>query len=211
MCFWHSLIKLTSALCLLLGFVVSDNCSPTALTPQSPQQLCKTTPYLSQPSGEGGIYEEILQQEGAQPPPQSRKPLQYSFYQTRVSLPTSLDFLLPWALPLMTLSIRSRKWAHWNTPPLGSFYPLAQRYRTAGRWEELRTFLSFELQSRCCGHSTKTIVPRLWPDYSHTWRPSPSPDSSNTQPRSYLSCTCSALAKGQWGTSKVLEVSISSK
>ena len=73
-CFWHSLIELTSALCLLLRFVVSDNCSPTAPTPQSSQRLGKTTPYLfpSHP-WEGGIYEEILQQEGAQPPPQKQE------------------------------------------------------------------------------------------------------------------------------------------
>ena len=48
-------------------------------------------------------------------------------------------------------------------------HPAARQVLPSGseisdNWEELRTFLPFELQSRHCDHRAKTMVPLLWPD-----------------------------------------------
>lgn len=63
----------TSALCLLLGFVVSDNCSLHSPWLPEPPAVGLRPHLVTNPTTVGGeVREETLEQEGAQPSAQSR-------------------------------------------------------------------------------------------------------------------------------------------
>lgn len=118
--------------------------------------------------------------------------------------------LTPWAFALASdpLNPGKKMSSLGNTPPLGSFYPLAQRYRTAGRWGELEPFfpLSFSpgVVVTVPGRRTSPMA-----DYSHARRLAPSQFqqlATSVLPVLHLCCPCQRAV----GHFKVLEVSISS-
>lgn len=108
-CFGHSLIRLTSALCLLwvLWFqITATQQAPPSEPSAAGQRLHLIT--LPTPMG-GGIWREFTARR-AQLPAQSRKPLPFSFMRSLwTSLPHKASSL-HWPLPLMILLTWNWKW-----------------------------------------------------------------------------------------------------
>lgn len=144
-CVWHSLIKLTSALHLLWGSVLSDNCSPAATTTQSPQQLgWDSTLSLLQPPREGRSVKRLYSRKGTSLLPKAGNPSIRALPDT-CELPYLTRHLTPPGTDIKDPLDTEQKVTLLKHParqvlPSGS--------EISDNWEELRTFLPLELQSK---------------------------------------------------------------